>query len=341
MTSKALILTAQGKTAERVPIWFLRQAGRFLPEYRELRGKHDFLTLCQNPALAANVTLMPLRRFDLDAAIVFSDILIPPLALGQKLSFAKDHGPVLFDPVRSDRDISRLRWDSCAREWGYVGEAIALAKQQLGAHQAMIGFAGAPFTVATYMIEGGGSKTLLETKKFLFKQRDDFRRLISLLAETTIRYLNMQVDAGAEVVMLFDTWAHQLGSEDYKDLVLGPTESIVSALKTRVPVIYYPGQGSERLWELGNFPASVIAVDWRTGLKRAKEILQNGHILQGNLDPAVLMGSERFVRERSRQVLQDGQDAKLRGHIFNVGHGLLPQTPPEALTWVIDEVRLH
>lgn len=339
---KALLQKALGLSSSRYPIWFLRQAGRYLPEYRQLREQHDFLELCMQPHLAAEITMQPLKRFDLDGAIVFSDILIPAVALGQKLTFEKDHGPILSDTVTSSKDLTKLRSRTCHQYWNFVGEAISLVKSRLAPHQTMIGFAGAPFTLGTYMIEGGGSKSLLATKKFAFCDREGFKSFLSLLSEITTNYLQMQIDAGAEVLMLFDSWAHQISSEDYRELALPAVKSIVEKISPQVPLIYYPGQSGDRLYDLEGLEKVVIAVDWRVPLIRAQHILSTQNlrpIIQGNLDPVVLNGNEDFVRERVRAILTEAKHAELKGHIFNVGHGLLPSTPISALHWVIDELR--
>ena len=342
MAEKPLVLTAKGLPSQAYPVWFLRQAGRYLPEYRSLRAHHEFLELCKDPKLAAEVTLQPLRRLDLDAAIIFSDILIPAVALGQKLSFAKDEGPRLSDPVRDARSMANLAIDKCHTAWNFVGDAIALAKASLAPHQTMIGFAGAPFTLATYMIEGQGGTHLVETKRLAFCQRSLFKQFIWQLAEVTIAYLQMQIQAGAELVMLFDTWAQQFARRDFAELVSEATGCIIQKISQQVPVIYYPGQGSDRLHELGDRVPSVVAVDWRTSLSQADKILREQGIfcpLQGNLDPLVLIGDETFVRSRVRKILEEAKSLNLPGHIFNVGHGLLPVTSIAALTWAIDEVR--
>lgn len=341
--NKPLIDAALGRKPSRYPIWFLRQAGRYLPEYREVRAKIDFVGLCRSPALAAEITLQPLRRFDVDAAIIFSDILIPCTAMGQELTFDKGHGPQLSHPVRSRADLNRLRHPDAQKELGYVGDAIVQTKKGLTAQQTMIGFAGAPFTVASYMIEGEGSKTFTEVKRLRFQDPETFQGLLTLLANVTVDYLLMQVKAGAECLMLFDTWANQLSAEDYRDFAFPAVNSVIQRVKaaTSVPVIYYPGQGSDLYSELSGVQADVIAVDWRCRFGKAIDILTKQMKLdvsvQGNLDPQILIGPEQMVRQKTREILQAAQQA--RGHIFNVGHGLLPHTPPEALQWVIQEVR--
>jgi uroporphyrinogen decarboxylase len=340
--AKPMIAAARGEKPSRYPVWFMRQAGRYLPEYRDVRANMDFVELCKSPKWASEVTLQPLRRFDLDAAIIFSDILIPAVGMGQTLSFDGGHGPRLNPPIRTQSDLKILKHPDAERDLGYVGEAIAHTKSQMRPDQTMIGFAGAPFTVASYMIEGAGSKNFTEVKKQLYTEPETFRRLMTLLRDVSFDYLSMQVKAGADALMLFDTWAGQLTPDDYVRYVLPVTKDLIKKVKTLgVPVMYYPGQGSDRMYELAGITVDVISVDWRTRLDRAGKILKEIGLdvsLQGNLDPQILISSEAQVRAATRDVINAARLAA-RGHIFNVGHGLLPHTPPESLNWVIDEIR--
>lgn len=342
--SKPLIQAARGQRPDRYPVWFMRQAGRYLSEYRAVRATVDFTTLCQTPKLAAEVTIQPLRRFDVDAAIIFSDILIPCVGMGQKLTFDKGEGPELSNPVRSLDSLRALKRADADRDLGYVGEAITLTKAQMRPDQAMIGFCGAPLTVASYMIEGASSKNFTHLKTLLFNDRPVFTGLLELLCEVSLDYLKMQVKAGADALMLFDTWAGQLTPADYQEAVLPLTAKLIADVRkaTGVPVTYFPGQGSDRMADLGGLAADVISVDWRTRMSRAALILKGAGLdvtLQGNLDPQQLIAKEPIVRQKVREVVDEVRAAKVRGHIFNVGHGLLPHTPPEALNWVIDELR--
>lgn len=339
---KPMIEAALGRRPSRQPIWFMRQAGRYLPEYREVRSRVGFTELCQTPKLAAEVTLQPLRRYDLDAAIIFSDILIPAMAMGQELTFDKGEGPQLSNAVRSHEMLRRLRRPHAEKDLGYVGEAIVQTKAKLRPEQTMIGFAGAPFTVASYMIEGSSSKNFTEVKRLLFTDRAVFDGLIKLLGDVTIDYLTMQIKAGADIVMLFDTWAASLTSADFCDAVWPVTRRVLAEIKRMgTPVIYFPGQGMDRMADLAGAELDVISVDWRTPLARAAALLKGQGLdvsLQGNLDPQILMAPQAMVRRRARAILDEGRK-HARAHIFNVGHGLLPHTPPEALSWVIDEIR--
>jgi uroporphyrinogen decarboxylase len=340
---KPLVQAAFGEPTQKWPVWFMRQAGRYLPEYREVRADVDFVTMCKTPSLAAEVTWQPLRRYDLDAAIIFSDILIPAMAMGQELTFDKGHGPRLNRPVRTFADVKALKNADPVNDLGFVGDAISLTKTKLKPDQTMIGFAGAPFTVASYMIEGQGSKEFTEVKKLIFCEPDVFRALLEKIADVTIGYLCMQVESGADALMLFDTWAGQVSPEIYKTLVFPHTNRILAEVKriTGVPLIYYPGQGSDRMYELAGINADVISVDWRTRLSQAGKILKGVGLnvtLQGNLDPQALLSPESVLRQLVRDLKKEAKIAA-RSHIFNVGHGLLPHIPPESLTIVIDELR--
>lgn len=340
---KPLLMAASGIRPERYPVWFLRQAGRYLPEYQKIRSEMSFLELCRNPAKSAEVTIQPLKRFDLDAAIIFSDILIPPAHMGQTLTFDKGHGPVLRNPVRNAADLKALTLPDWEKDAPYTGEAIAATISHLNAQQTMIGFAGAPFTVASYMIEGSGTKTFSEVKKLMFSDPDVLLGLLDLLTETTVSYLEMQVKAGAEILMLFDSWAGQLFSGDYRKFILPSIQRLTNELKKlQVPIIYYPGQGSENLHEAGSLNADVFAIDWRTSLARSIEILQKQKssfsCVQGNLDPLLLSyGSKESISDAVSRIKQEA--LKAPAHIFNVGHGVLPTTSPELISYTISKIR--
>ncbi len=339
--SKAIVEAAWGRTPDRFPVWFLRQAGRYLPEYMQVRSKLGFVELCTTPVQAAEVTLQPLRRFDLDGAIIFSDILVTAMALGQELTFDAGHGPVLKPAIRDMQDVMNLRKDSQVQSLDFVGEAIQLVRQQLRPEQTMIGFAGAPFTVATYMIEGSGSKSFIEVKKLAWTQPQAMQALLERLTEITIRYLRMQVAAGAEYLMLFDTWANQMDPAGYQQWALPWVSRICDGLADlNVPICYYPGQGGDLLSAAATCRSEVIAVDWRVPLDRAIRTLAETRervVVQGNLDPICLYAPETVVRQNVREVARRAAEAK--AHIFNVGHGLTPGTPIDAINWVVDELR--
>lgn len=340
---KDLVEAAFGRPCSRTPAWFLRQAGRYLPEYRKIRESLDFVSLCQSPKKAAEVTLQPLKRFDLDGAIIFSDILIICTAMGQKLSFDKGHGPVLKNPVRSSEDLSALDKKDIAKKLSYVGEAISETKKGLNPGQTMIGFAGAPFTVASYMIEGGSSKDYSELKKLRFLNPSTFSGLIEAVGEGTIEYLKMQISAGADCLMLFDTWANQISPHDYENLVFPATNKIAKSLKSdhpEIPLIYYPGQGSSQLLKQKSTAFDVLAIDWRMQLKDAISSINTMELdvsVQGNLDPQFMLAPESELKEEIKRIITEGK--KARGHIFNVGHGLLPHLQPEDIKKTVDLLR--
>lgn len=341
---KPLLNAALGKKTSRYPIWFLRQAGRYLPEYQEIRAQMSFLELCKDPKKAAEVTIQPLRRFDLDGAIIFSDILIPPTVMGQTLTFEKNHGPLLVPVVRTAEDLKKLRYPQVEKEIGYVADAIRETKKLLPEGKTMIGFAGAPFTVASYMIEGAGSKTYTEVKKVMYRDLTTFKSLLSMLGEITAEYLKTQVDAGADIVMLFDSWAGHLTAKDYRDYVVPVNKKLIEDVKSKtgVPVIYYPGQASDNLAELAGISADVIHIDWRTRISRGIQILKETGLdvtVQGNLDPQTFLGTEETIRARVRDILEQVAASGVKQHIFNVGHGLLPHTSIEGLLCAVDEIR--
>lgn len=333
------------RKADRYPVWFMRQAGRYLPEYRAVREKLSFMDLCRSPDDACEVTVQPLRRYDLDASIIFSDILIPCTILGQTLSFDKRHGPRLDPPIRSQSQVEALETEEidAVEQLSYVGKAIQLVKRELKPHQTMIGFAGAPFTVACYMVQGSGSKNFNEVKKLLFSDPSTFKRLLEKIATVTKDYLKMQVAAGADVLMLFDTWANQLTPMDFSAVVKPILYGLIADLKsTGVPLIYFPGQGGTQLGNMRGFEGQALAIDWRVPLDQAFDLTGSLGLdcaLQGNLDPLLLVGPEAVVRSRTKLILEQASAYQDRGHIFNLGHGLVPETPPVALEWVIDEIR--
>lgn len=335
-----------GQVPSRYPIWFLRQAGRYLPEYQKIRRSLSFVELCQSPDLAAEVTLQPLKRFDLDAAIIFSDILIPAMHLGQDLRFDKGHGPVLSPPIRTLQDLKKLKDPSCLMEAAYVGEAISLVRAQAPKSVSVLGFAGAPVTVASYMIEGGGAKHYYELNKAQQDGGQVFAELIERLTQATFVYLQMQIDAGADALVLFDTWAGQISVDAFERWALPSLRQIFNWAEERgVPLLYYPGQGWHQFQNLVSLPPKGIALDWRFAWKDFS-LLAQAHpslVVQGNLNPAVLTSTDRgYVEAEVLKVLQSVKDAGFtKRHIFNVGHGLTPQTSVDALNWVIQTVRSY
>lgn len=341
-TQKPVLARVLGEKTDRHPIWFLRQAGRYLPEYQQIRQKLSFVELCQSPTLAAEVTLQPLRRFDLDAAIIFSDILILPTILGFQLKFDAGHGPILNPTVRSPQQVAQIKLPSHVNDLHYVGEALSIVKPKLADYQTLIGFAGAPFTVASYLIEGKGSKTFTEVKRLAFNHPTAFVELQSKIAQMTFDYLVMQQQAGAEVFMLFDSWASHFSGKDYRELIFPVVSQLIDKLESHgLPTIYYPGQGVHTLYHLQDIKTRCLAIDWRTSLTQAEKILSPLGLhktLQGNFDPQYLLGPQEFIRTKAHSILQEVDQLQVP-HIFNVGHGLLPHTPIDALSYLIQCIR--
>jgi uroporphyrinogen decarboxylase len=313
----------------------MRQAGRYLPEYRQVRAGVSFLELCKTPKLAVEVTLQPIRRFGFDAAILFSDLLVPLEAMGLAVEFT-DEGPRLPQPVRTPADLGRLAAFDPAARTGFVLETIAGATRELG-DTPLIGFAGAPFTVATYAIEGKTSKAFGETKKFFYREPAAAHRLLALIGEATRDYLVAQVRAGAQAVQLFDSWVGVLSAEDFETYALPPTAALVAALRaTGVPVIYFGNGAAAILDRVARVGADVYGVDWRLPIDEARTRLGGARAVQGNLDPAVLLGPVGEIERRAREIVERGGK---RGHVFNLGHGITPDVPIEAVEALVAAVR--
>jgi uroporphyrinogen decarboxylase len=335
VTAPLFLRACRGEVIERAPLWLMRQAGRYLPEYREVRKGVSFLELCKTPKLAAEVTLQPIRRFGFDAAILFSDLLVPLEAMGLAVEFT-DEGPRLPAPIRTPADLGRVaRFDPAART-GFVMETIGMARRELG-DTPLIGFAGAPFTVATYAIEGKTSKSFAETKSFFYRHPDEARRLLATIGEATRDYLVAQIEAGAQAVQLFDSWVGVLSAEDFETFVLPPTAALCAALReTGVPVIYFGNGAAAILDRVARVGADVYGLDWRLPIDEARARLGGAPAVQGNLDPAVLLGPIAEIERRARDVVRRGGK---RGHIFNLGHGITPDVPLEAVTALVAAVR--
>ncbi|MBK5295843.1 MAG: uroporphyrinogen decarboxylase [Vicinamibacteria bacterium] len=326
---------------ERTPVWIMRQAGRYLPEYRALRVNADFLTCCRTPELACEITLQPVRRLDVDAAILFSDILVPLPAMGVEVTFHPC--PHLARPVRSAGDVDALRVPDAREATPFVFDAIRLLRRELSPTVPLIGFAGAPFTMATYLVEGGGSKHFEAIKGLLFSDPPTAHALLACCADTVASLLAEQVRAGAQAAMLFDTWAGLLGPADYRAFALPYVRRVfdrvadaAADLGVDVPRIYYAGNAAGWLPACRDTGATVIGLDWRMDLGPARAVLGPSLAVQGNLDPAVLLGPPDQIRQRARLVLEE---AGPFGHVFNLGHGILPQTPPEHARVLVDAVR--
>jgi len=332
--NERLLLAARGKPVDATPVWLMRQAGRYLPEYRAIREKVPFLELCKTPDLAAEVTVQPVRRLGVDAAIIFSDILIPVEAMGLALQL-DDAGPRLPQPVRTEADVSRLAIPDPEDRTGFVAEAIRRTRKALSDSVPVIGFCGAPFTLAAYMVEGGGSRTFLNIKRLLFEQRPVAHALFDKLTRTLIPYLQMQVAAGASLVQIFDSWGGELSPRDFESFSLPYLQRIVSALKSSVPVILFGTGMSTLLPLMRSTGADVLGLDWRIDIAEARRLLGPQVAVQGNLDPAALFLPAADLESSVQDILQGAGPI---GHIFNLGHGIFPQTPPEAAQALVDAV---
>jgi uroporphyrinogen decarboxylase len=325
-TRKDLFLAAcRGEELPRVPVWMMRQAGRYLPEYREIRAKHNFLDVCTQPDLAAEVSLQPFRRLAVDAIIVFSDILIPALAMGLALEIG-DAGPKLPEPVRSARDVAKLKLFDPERETKFVPQAIRRIVRAAGPDVPVLGFAAAPWTLACYMVEGRTKEGFATAKSFLYHEPKTFRELLHKIAQATIPYLKAQISAGAAAVQLFDTWCGELHIRDYEDFALPAVQQIITALADSAPVIYYTKASTHLMPAVARSGAKVLGVDWRADLRQLRNSLGPKIALQGNVDPAVLLGPAEEIRTVTHETLATLAGV---GHILNLGHGILPNTPVE------------
>ena len=327
----------------RRPIWLMRQAGRYLPEYRATRARAgNFLAMCTNPDIACEVTLQPIQRYPLDAAILFSDILTIPHAMNLGLEFEAGEGPKFERPVRTAADIAALGVPDPAQELKYVIDAVALVRRELHGRVPLIGFAGSPWTVATYMVEGGGSKTFGQIKRMMYEAPRDLHRLLEILAKATILYLNAQIAAGAQAVMLFDTWGGVLNPAQYEQFSLHYMAQIVDSLTRmtegrRVPNIVFTKGGGAWVKKIAAIGCDALGIDWTTDLHEARQAVGDRVALQGNLDPAALFSAPEILRAETHRVLASyGQGA---GHVFNLGHGITPDVDPERVAVLINAVR--
>lgn len=327
----------------RTPTWIMRQAGRYLPEYREVRAQAgDFMSLCRNPDLACEVTLQPLRRYDLDAAILFSDILTVPDAMGLGLYFVAGEGPKFRNPVRTANAIRNLRIPDVEKELSYVFDAMRTVRRELNGDVPLIGFAGSPFTVGTYMVEGGSSRSFSTIKGLAAEAPDVLDELMNTIANTTIEYLNGQIDAGAQAVQIFDTWGATLEPDDFRRFSLASMQKIIDGLTRerdgrKVPVILFTKGAGALLADLADTGCDALGVDWTTDLATAREYVGDKVALQGNLDPAVLRESPDAIRQGVAATLASFGAGP--GHIFNLGHGITPDIDPDHLGVLIDAVK--
>jgi uroporphyrinogen decarboxylase len=336
--SRKYLLAARGETMAIPPVWMMRQAGRYLPEFRDVRKLHGFLDVCRTPELACEVTVQPIRRFGFDAAILFSDILVPLVPMGLKLWFAEGKGPQILNPIRTRADVNALQIVDPREQLADVLQAIRLIRAELPPEVALIGFAGAPFTLAAYSIEGGKPEPFADLKRMMYSDPEAFRRLLEKLAHMISEYMRAMVEAGADAIQLFDTWAGILTDGDFRRVNLPILQTIFQSLKPLdVPLTYFALGSTHLTAAIRETGCNVAGLDWRTSIPEARSILGRDITIQGNLDPTVLLGSESHIRSEVRRILSEAHGTG--GHIFNLGHGILPMTPIASVEIMLDEIR--
>jgi len=340
LTESPYLAAVAGRKPRRIPVWFMRQAGRSLPEYRALRERHSMLAACFEPEVACEITLQPIRRHDVDAAILFSDIVVPLRAAGVDLDIVADVGPVIADPVRTTADIDAMKpLDPQAIQ--PICRAVSLLVDALD-QVPLIGFAGAPFTLASYLVEGGPSRDHARTKAMMLAEPANWHALMSKLTDLTVVFLRGQIDAGVDAIQMFDSWAGTLSLADYRQYVLPHSSRVFATLaEYGVPMTHFGVGTAELLGAMSDAGPTVVGVDWRTSLTDAAGRVRSGTALQGNLDPVVLQAGWPVVERAARAVVDDGRravDAGAAGHVFNLGHGVPPQTDPGVLTELVSLV---
>ena len=334
MAEPLLTRACRRELVERTPVWFMRQAGRSLPEYRELRKHHDLFSVCRQPELCAKVTLQPVRAHDVDAAVMFADIMLPVIGMGVDVQLVENVGPVIADPVRTSDDVERLRVPDPEEAVPFILEAVRLVRAELSAEKAVIGFAGGPFTVAGYLIEGKPTREFVQTKRCMYAQPEVWHALMDKLADTFAAYLRAKVTAGADVIQLFDSWVGTLSAEDYEEFVAPYSARVLAAVD--VPTIHFGTGTTHLLPAMREAGGDVIGLDWRIPIEGGWEIVGPDRGVQGNLDPALLLGPFERVTAAANRILD--AVAGRRGHIFNLGHGVLPDTEPADLARLVELV---
>jgi uroporphyrinogen decarboxylase len=337
-----LIKALLRQPVDRTPVWIMRQAGRYLPEYREVRAKAgDFMTLCSTPELACEVTLQPLRRFDLDAAILFSDILTIPDAMGLGLYFSEGEGPKFKKTIDSAADVKNLAVPDPADKLRYVTDAVSLIRKELDGKVPLIGFAGSPWTLATYMVEGGSSKSFSKVKALLFEDPTSAHALMDKLAQSVAGYLNAQIEAGAQAVMIFDSWGGALTTPHYKEFSLAYMQKIVDQLTRnkdgqQIPVVLFTKGGGMWLQDIANSGCDAVGLDWSVDINKARQLIGDKVALQGNMDPAIMATNPEVIKQEVSRILADFGHGN--GHVFNLGHGITPNITPDNVAALVDAV---
>lgn len=334
--NSTFVQACRQQTTDFTPVWLMRQAGRYMAEYRAVRKAHSLLEICKTPALAAEVTITAAEILGVDAAIIFADLLLPLEVMGLPFEFQAGEGPVVERPVREAADVKALRTDRAA-DLGYVAESIRRVVKHFEDQLPVIGFCGAPFTLASYMIEGGGSRHYVETKKMMYRSPQLWNELMGKLVRVLAEYTTEQIRAGADVVQVFDSWAGSLSVEDYRQYVLPHSRALIQELKrTGAPVIYFGTDTATLLTAMQETGADVIGLDWRIPLDEGWKMLRHRCAVQGNMDPVLLFADKRLVRQRAQAILQQANSRP--GHVFNLGHGILPETPVENVKALVEEV---
>jgi uroporphyrinogen decarboxylase len=339
ITNDLFLKACKREPVERTPIWIMRQAGRYLPEYRAIREKVDFLTLCKTPDLAAEVTVQPVDIIGVDAAIIFSDILVIPEAMGMQLEISEGKGPVFYKPIRNESDVKALKNIDPFKDLAYVLDAVALTKTELNGRVPLIGFSGSPWTLLTYMVEGKGSKNFTNVKRLIYNNPALAHAILEKLSDAVAVYLSAKIEAGVDVVQIFDTWGGILAQNDFEEFSLRYIERVISQLrKEEHPVIVFSKGVHYRLKKLAKCGADVIGLDWTMDIGKVRKRIGDRAALQGNLDPTVLYGSEEKIKQEALRILKSFGEGS--GHIFNLGHGILPDVHPEnakALVRIVKE----
>jgi uroporphyrinogen decarboxylase len=325
-----LLAAARGEPVDVTPVWYMRQAGRCLPEYRALRERHPFMEVAHTPDLAVEATLMPVERFGVDGAVLFADIMLPLGGMGVPFRMEPKVGPVIDAPIRTRADVERIVIADADEATGYVMDALRLLRRELGGRAAALGFSGAPFTLACYLIEGHGSREYPRAKALMYGDPETWHLLMAKLTEVVTRYLTAQIAAGADAVQLFDSWLGLLGTEAYREFVAPYTTRIFAALRSLAPTIHFSTGTTHLLDQIAATGPDLVSVDWRLPLDEAWSRLAPGQGIQGNLDPTLLMGGWDVTRRAAEDILR--RTAGRSGHIFNLGHGILPETDPDVLT---------
>ncbi len=337
-TDYRFLKACRGEPVDATPVWFMRQAGRYMKEYRALKEKYSFLEMCQTPELATEVTLQPLKPLGVDAAIIFADILLPLEPMGTGLEFVKGDGPSIPRPVRTRKDVENLRPVNSEEQLGYVGQAIKLVRQEIEGKIPLVGFAAAPFTLCSYMVEGGKSSEFKITKLLMYEEPDTWKLLMEKVSTVLIDYLKMQVAAGAQALQIFDSWIGCVTPEDYREYILPYCQKVMNALKDLdVPVINFSTGTSSMLDVIAQAGGDVMSFDWRINIDQARDIIGWDTPVQGNMDPVVLFAPIPVIKKRVNDIMQ--RVGGKPGHIFNLGHGILQHTPVDHVKAVVDMVR--